>query len=59
MPDEQVKQLACLEGIGYQPYVRKVITQHVRESDYKLERFLTPDEATEKEVAHDPARSMS
>lgn len=45
---EQVKQLARIEGIGYQPYVRKVITQHVRENEHKLEQLLTPAEATEK-----------
>lgn len=45
---EQVKQLARLEGIGYQPYVRKVMTQHVRENEHKLERLMTPAEATEK-----------
>lgn len=45
---EQVKQLARLEGIGYQPYVRKVITQHVRENEHKLEQLLTPADATEK-----------
>ena len=45
---EQVKQLAGLEGIGYQPYVRKVLTLHVRENEHKLERLLTPAEATDK-----------
>ena len=45
---EQVKQLARLEGIGYQPYVRKVITQHVRENEHKLERLMSPPEAALK-----------
>lgn len=45
---EQMKQLARLEGIGYQPYVRKVVTQHVRENEHKLEQLLTPAEATER-----------
>jgi len=45
---EQVKQLAKIEGIGYQPYMRKVITQHVRENEHKLEHLLTPAEATER-----------
>lgn len=45
---EQMKQLARLEGIGYQPYVRKVMTQHVRENEDKLERLMTPAQATEK-----------
>ncbi len=45
---EQVKQLAKLEGIGYQPYMRKVMTQHVRENEHKLEQLLTPAEATAK-----------
>lgn len=45
---EQVKQLAKLEGIGYQPYMRKVMTQHVRENEHKLEQLMTPADATEK-----------
>ena len=45
---EQLKQLAKLEGIGYQPLMRKVITQYVRENEHKLERLLTPNQAVEK-----------
>lgn len=45
---EQLKQLAKIEGSGYQPLMRKVITQYVRENKHKLEQLLTPAEATEK-----------
>lgn len=29
---EQLKRLAKREGLGYQPYIRRLLTQHVRES---------------------------
>lgn len=45
---EQIKQLARLEGLGYQPYMRQVMTKHVRENEYKLEQLLTPADAVEK-----------
>jgi predicted DNA binding CopG/RHH family protein len=29
---EQLKQLAKKEGLGYQPYIRQLLTRHVREA---------------------------
>lgn len=29
---EQIKELARQDGIGYQPYIRQLLTRHVRES---------------------------
>jgi hypothetical protein len=29
---EQIKDLARQDGIGYQPYIRQLLTRHVRES---------------------------
>jgi len=45
---EQLKQLAKLEGLGYQPLMRRVLVGYVQENTHKLERLLTPAEATEK-----------
>ena len=45
---EQIKQLARLDGLGYQPYMRQVLIKHVRENEHKLERLLSPSESTEK-----------
>jgi hypothetical protein len=30
---EQIKELAKQDGIGYQPYIRQVLTRHIRESN--------------------------
>ncbi len=45
---EQLKQLAKLEGTGYQPLMRRVLTQYVRENEYKLEKLVTPAERVEQ-----------
>ncbi len=45
---EQLKQLAKLESIGYQPLMRQILTKYVRENEYKLEQLLTPQQASEK-----------
>lgn len=45
---EQLKQLAKLEGLGYQPLMRKVLTEYVRENEHRLEQLFTPRQATEK-----------
>lgn len=45
---EQLKQLSKLEGIGYQPLMRQVLTKYVRENEYRLEQLLTPHQASEK-----------
>lgn len=43
---EQLKQLAKLEGIGYQPLMRQVLTKYVRENEHKLHQLLTPHQAS-------------
>lgn len=45
---EQLKELAKLEGIGYQPLMRRVLTNWVRENEGRLEQLLPPSEAVEK-----------
>jgi hypothetical protein len=45
---EQLKQLAKLEGLGYQPLMRQILTRYVRENEHKLEQLLTPHQASEK-----------
>jgi len=32
----QLKQLAKLEGIGYQPLMRQVLTRYVRENEHRI-----------------------
>lgn len=44
---EQLKQLAKLEDMGYQPFMRRVITDYVQANAHKLEKVLTPAEATD------------
>lgn len=45
---QQLKLLAKIEGIGYQPLMRQVLTKYVRENEHKLQELLTPNEASEK-----------
>jgi hypothetical protein len=45
---EQLKQLAKLDGIGYQPFMRKVLIDYVHQNEQKLEQVLTPREATQR-----------
>lgn len=45
---EQLRGLAKLEGIGYQPLMRRILTAWVRENEHRLEQLLTPRQATEK-----------
>ncbi|MBX9769950.1 MAG: hypothetical protein K2X29_01185 [Candidatus Obscuribacterales bacterium] len=45
---EQLKQLAKLEGIGYQPLMRKVLNTYVRDNEHMIESSLTPSQAAEK-----------
>jgi len=45
---EQLKQLAQIEGIGYQPLMRQVLTRYVRENEHKLHQLLTPHQASEQ-----------
>jgi predicted DNA binding CopG/RHH family protein len=35
---EQLKILAKKEGLGYQPYIRQLLTRHVRESHSKVRK---------------------
>jgi hypothetical protein len=45
---EKLKQLALLEGIGYQPLIRQVLTRYLRENEYKLDTLLSAAEAAER-----------
>jgi hypothetical protein len=45
---EQLRQLSKLEGIGYQPLMRQVLTKYVRENEHRLEALLTPHQSSEK-----------
>jgi predicted DNA binding CopG/RHH family protein len=45
---EQLKELSKLEGIGYQPLMRQILTKYVRENQHKLESLLSPQEAAEQ-----------
>jgi len=45
---EQLKQLAKLDGTGYQPFMRKILTDYVHENAHKLQQLLTPHQATEQ-----------
>lgn len=37
---EELKELASEDGLGYQPYVRRVLTQHVRSEKRKRDKHL-------------------
>ena len=37
----KLKELAALEGIGYQPLIRQVVTKFVHENEYRLDRDLS------------------
>lgn len=45
---EQLKGLAKLEGIGYQPLIRHVLTNYARDNEYKLDTLLSAAEAAER-----------
>jgi hypothetical protein len=38
---DKLKELAALEGIGYQPLIRQVVTKYVHEHEYRLNRDLS------------------
>ena len=44
----QLKELAKVEGIGYQPLMRRILTNWGRENEHKLIQLLTPTEAVKK-----------
>jgi predicted DNA binding CopG/RHH family protein len=45
---EQLKQFAQLEGIGYQPLIRQVLTKYAKDNEYKLDTLLSASEAAER-----------
>jgi len=45
---DQLRQLAKLEGIGYQPLMRQVLTKYVRDNEHRLAQHLTPHEASQR-----------
>jgi predicted DNA binding CopG/RHH family protein len=45
---ESLKALARLEGLGYQPLVRQVLTRYAKENEYKLDVLLSAAEAAER-----------
>jgi predicted DNA binding CopG/RHH family protein len=45
---EQLKELARLEGIGYQPLIRTILTQFAEDNKHKLDSLLSAPRAAEK-----------
>jgi hypothetical protein len=45
---EQLKCIAKLDGIGYQPLIRQVLTKYVKANEHRLDRFLSAAEAMER-----------
>jgi hypothetical protein len=45
---ERFKQLAELEGIGYQPLMRHVLTNYATQNEHKLDRLLSGEQAARK-----------
>ncbi len=45
---EQLKKLALLEAIGYQPLIRQVLMRYVRENEAKLDILLSEQETADK-----------
>lgn len=45
---EAIKSLAKVEGIGYQPLIRQVLTKYAKENEYKLDVLLSAQEAAER-----------
>lgn len=45
---EQFKELSKLEGIGYQPLIRKVLTQYAEANKHKLDSLLSVSQAADK-----------
>jgi len=45
---EKLKQLAKLEGIGYQPFMRQILVKYVRENEHRIEQVLMAKEASER-----------
>jgi hypothetical protein len=45
---DQLRLLAKLEGIGYQPLMRKVLIRYVLENNHRLKRTRTPKETSKQ-----------
>lgn len=45
---EQLRGLAKLEGMGYQTFMRQILTRYVGENEHKLHRSLTLDQVAEQ-----------
>ncbi len=45
---EQLKELAKLNGIGYQPLIRQILMKYTKANEHKLDVFLSATEAMER-----------
>jgi predicted DNA binding CopG/RHH family protein len=45
---DKLRRLATLEGIGYQPLMRQVLTKYVHDNEHRLQPMLTPKEASKQ-----------
>lgn len=45
---ETLKGLSKVEGIGYQPLIRQVLTKYAKQNEYKLDALLSAKEAAER-----------
>jgi uncharacterized protein (DUF4415 family) len=45
---EQLKGLAKLEGLGYQPLIRHVLTKYAKDNEHKLDMLLSATDAAER-----------
>ncbi len=45
---EQLKGLAKLEGMGYQTFMRQILTRYARENEHKLEQVIEPNQIAQK-----------
>lgn len=45
---EQLKGLAKLEGSGYQPLIRQVLTKYAKDNEHKLDMLLSAAEAAQR-----------
>lgn len=45
---EQYKELAKLEGVGYQPLMRQVLTDYAKQNEHKLVALLSAGEASDR-----------
>jgi hypothetical protein len=45
---EQLKELAKLEGLGYQPLIRQVLTKYTKDNEHKLDSQLSVAESAQR-----------